>query len=133
MIQDYKDIDGYWGVLFCYDYDERDDDVMEALLYTFGLSSRAVQKSMKILAEPNTGMTVTQPKLKMSLVFLSHTTSRSQWIDTIAHELNHVQAEICDYYDIRPGSEEASYLQGYLARKATPIIGKICPICGLSK
>lgn len=132
MTQTYKDIDGYWGVLFCYDYDERDDDVLKALLYTFGLDTRNVLKSMRILAEPNTGMTITQPVLRMSVVFVSHTTSRGEWVDTIAHELDHVQSAICDYYGIAQGSEEAAYLQGYLTRQATPIIERICPVCGKS-
>lgn len=131
MIQDYQDIDGHWGVLFVYDYDiDSDYDAIEEMLYSFGLETNNVRKSMRILAEPNTGMAVTQPLLKMSVVFISHATSRGQWVDTIMHELDHVQSAICEYYDVDPGSEEAAYLQGYLARVATPIIEEICPVCG---
>ncbi|MBQ7690205.1 MAG: hypothetical protein IJT30_03295 [Muribaculaceae bacterium] len=130
MIQDYKDIDGYWGVLFCYGYDERDSEDIEAILDNFGLSAHKVAEALNILRNPNTGMTVTQPRLRMSVVFISMATSRGQWVDTIMHELDHVQASMCDYYNIEKGSEEAAYLQGYLARQATPIIEEICPFCG---
>lgn len=131
MTQDYKDIDGYWGVLFVYGYDiDKDYDIIEEILYSFGLDTPAVRKSMRILAEPNTGMAVTQPTLKMSVVFIGCTTSRGQWYDTIMHEIDHVQSAICDYYGVMQGSEEAAYLQGYLARVATPIIEDVCPMCG---
>ena len=131
MIQDYADIDGYWGVLFVYGYDiDGDHEVIEEMLYSFGLETRNVRKSMEILSNPNTGMSVTQPVLKMSVVFISNATSRGQWVDTIMHEIDHVQSAICDYYGVEQGSEEAAYLQGYLARVATPIIEEICPVCG---
>ena len=133
MTQDYKDIDGYWGVLFVYGYDiDKDYDIIEDILYSFGLDTPAVRKSMRILAEPNTGMAVTQSTLKMSVVFLGCTTSRGQWYDTIMHEIDHVQSAICDYYGVMQGSEEAAYLQGYLARVAAPIIEDVCPMCGLN-
>ena len=130
MIQDYKDIGGYWGVVFCYGYDERDYEEIEEILYTFGLDTDNARRSIDILSDPNTGMTVSLPKLKMSVVFISRATSREQWVDTIMHEADHLQASILDYYGIRQGSEEAAYLQGYIARKTTSIIDNICPMCG---
>lgn len=33
------------------------------------------------------------------------------------HEIDHVQRDVCEYYDVNLGSERAAWLQGYLGRE----------------
>ncbi len=99
--------------------------VIQYFTHRYGVSERT---AMRILSRPDTGMTVTKPLLNMSVVFISRATSRGQWVDTVMHEIDHVQSAICDYYGVEPGSEDAAYLQGYLARLAEPVIERICPL-----
>jgi len=51
----------------------------------------------------------------MSVVCIGWTTSRAEWHSSIVHEIDHVQRDICEYYDVSLGGETAAYLQGYLA------------------
>ena len=51
----------------------------------------------------------------MSVVCIGWTTSRAEWHSSIVHEIDHVQRDICEYYDVSLGGELAAYLQGYLA------------------
>jgi len=122
MIEKYIDIDGYWGILFCYDYDRRDYDRMRAIMRTFGMSEYKIIEAMEVLRKPDTGMTISNSGTTMSVMFVSPATSYQQYFDTIAHELDHVQDAILRHYGIRQGSEDAAWLQGYLARQFSPLM-----------
>ena len=54
---------------------------------------------------------------RTSIIFIGQQSKISSYIDTIAHEKNHVEMCICSQLDINPKSEEASYLSGYIAGK----------------
>lgn len=51
----------------------------------------------------------------MSVVCIGWATSRAEWHNSIVHEIDHVQRDICEYYDVSLGGELAAYVQGYLA------------------
>lgn len=53
----------------------------------------------------------------MSVTAISNASSEEQWWNTCVHEIDHIQAAICKYYDVDLGTEEAAYLQGYLMLK----------------
>lgn len=52
----------------------------------------------------------------MSVMCISDATSLEQWWDTVSHETDHLQDAILQYYDVKPGTEDAAYLQGYIMR-----------------
>lgn len=54
---------------------------------------------------------------RISTIFIGQQSKIISYIDTIAHEKNHVEMCICSQLDINPESEEASYLSGYIASK----------------
>ena len=54
---------------------------------------------------------------RISIIFIGQQSNIISYIDTIAHEKNHVEMCICSQLDINPESEEASYLSGYIASK----------------
>lgn len=122
MIERYIDVDGYWGILFCYDYDRRDYDRMRSIMRTFGMSEYKIIEAMDVLRKPNTGMTISNSGTTMSVMFVSRATSYSQFVDTIVHELDHVQDAICRHYGVRQGSEDAAWVQGFLARQFSPVM-----------
>lgn len=127
MKQKYVDIDDAWGFLFIYDFDFLDADEMAAIMDSFGLSEHNIRKSMRILFGKNTGMTISRDDLRMSVIFVGDATSVEQFADTIAHEIDHVQSAICEYYDVPYGSEDAAWTQGYIARQImTAIKDDIC-------
>lgn len=71
----------------------------------------------------NKGLTYSNTDLRMSVMCISHTSSKEQWWDTLAHEVDHLQNTILDYYDVEPGTEDAAWLQGYLMRKIVECLG----------
>ncbi len=122
MKKRYIDIDGSWGIIFCYDFDFLDVDEMSAIMDSFGVSEREISRAIRILLGINTGMTISRSDLKMSVVFISEASSFEQFMDSISHEIDHIQASILDYYMIPQGGEDGAWLQGFIMRKVTRIL-----------
>jgi len=124
MIKRYIDVDGYWGIVFCYDYDMLDMDEMAAIMDSFGVDDREIRRALRILMGTNTGMTISRHDITMSVVFISEASSLEQFIDTCSHEVDHVQASILQHYGIPQGDEDGAWLQGYIMREITRILHK---------
>lgn len=122
MKERYIDIDEAWGVLFCYDYDRNDYNRMHSIMESFGLSEYRIIDAMEVLRNKNTGMTISNGAVTMSVVFISPATSKEQFMDTVAHEIDHVQYAITRHYGVECGSEDAAWLQGYIMREVTRIL-----------
>lgn len=84
------DIDGYWKLIICYN---------------------------AFLGQDNAGFTHTDFRKRLSIVGIGRTTSKDEFINTIAHEAKHIQSHICQYYQVDEDSEDAAYLLGYIIMK----------------
>lgn len=116
-----------WGILLCWDYDNKDYEDIHAVMDNFGLNEQEIKEAYKILRKPDTGMTVPDFNNRMSVVFISRTTSEEEWIDTLFHELKHVVEHISLFYRVDPQSESAAYLQGEIGRQLFPVImSRLC-------
>lgn len=125
MITKYVDVDdGKWGIIITYDYDMRESDRLAAIMDSFGISRPNINKALRILAEPNTGMAISRDDIRMSAIFISNTTEDSEFYSTLAHELAHVKSAIVDYYQEDYRGEPYAYLSGYLMKRAIEEIGQ---------
>ena len=116
-----------WGVVVVFDFDtDIDHDVMVEQMRSFGMTTRNAERALRILSNYNTGMAVINELLKMSAIYISDTTSPSQFWDTCAHELAHTCTAIIDAYDVDYRSEDAAYLSGFLMRQLVEAIGTPC-------
>lgn len=127
MITKYLEVgDGDWGVLVNYDLDMLDYDDIAAVLHSFGMNERNIQKSLRILSAPNTGMAISNNDLRMTAIYIGNATSPSEFWSTVNHELYHATVAIIDYYGEPYDEEPAAYLQGELMKMATKEIGEPC-------
>ena len=109
MIAKWIDIDGgKWRIVVNYDVTPAEDVWITKQL-------RSVNAYERLFYEPNRACTVSDPNERMSVVCIGWTTSRTEWHNSIVHEIDHVQRDICEYYDVSLGGETSAYLQGYLA------------------
>lgn len=127
MITEYLEVgNNDWGILINYDFDMLDWDDISALLHSFGMSERNIQKSLRILSAPNTGMAVSNTDLRMTSIYIGHATSPEQFWSTVNHELYHATTAIIDYYGEPYDQEPAAYLHGELMRLTVEAIGEPC-------
>lgn len=98
MIRQDIDIDGYWTIIILYNV---------------------------YLDKKNTGFTHTDFNKRRSIVGISISTSKEQFINTIVHEAKHIQSHICKYYNVKEDSEDAAYLIGYIIEKMYNVFKEI--------
>lgn len=77
------------------------------------------------LGDYNTGFTKTYFHKKKSIVGIGVTDSKEQFINTIVHEIKHLQSHICEYYNVSEKGEQAAYLIGYIAMKMFKVFNKL--------
>ena len=116
MLAKWIDIDnGKWRLVVNYDVTPSDLRYVMGQIDSIGVSEKDREEINSLFDEPNHGFSVSDPNERMSLVCIGWVTSRWQWFNTIVHEIDHVQRDICEYYNVELGTEEAAYLQGCLA------------------
>ena len=115
MTRQYIDIQGKWGVLVYFHVGRRDLLEVADALRQLGCDEEYTDHAMGVLSGRNHALTFTNNTVRMSLVAIAETTSDAEFINSVAHEINHVRHHICKYYDIAEDSEDAAYLQGYIA------------------
>lgn len=127
MRQEYIDVaDKKWGVVVVSDFDTDKERVeLLAIMRSFGLSLYNAKRALNILSAYNTGMAVSVDSLRMSVIFISHATSKEEFWSTAIHELKHVTDAIVDYYGA-DWDEDAAYTIGYLTKELVEIIGEPC-------
>lgn len=123
----YIDVDGKWGIVIVYDYNTSEEyDELYAIMRSFGMRIRNINKSIMILSTYNSGMSLSLNDVRMSVVFISDATSSSEWWSTIAHELHHVATAIIDYYGEPYYGEGDAYLHGYLLQRVVEELAEPC-------
>lgn len=126
MVTKYIDVDGYWGILVNYDFDKYDMDDIAAVLYSFGLSNNKIDYALDVLSQYNTGMAISSPSLRMTSIYISKSSSSSQFWSTINHELLHAEQAILDYYGEDCDGEPPAYLAGYLLQRVVEEVAEPC-------
>jgi hypothetical protein len=127
MLQTYIDIDNYWGIVVVTNFDVDKDYVeLKAQLRSFGLSPKNADRALNILSNYNTGMAVSLPDLKMSAIYISKSSTPSEFYSTAIHECVHVADAILDYYGESWHGEPSAYLVGYMTKEIVERLGEPC-------
>jgi hypothetical protein len=116
MTKHYIDIDGAWAFILAYDIELGDLDEIASWLEALGSDEESISKACRVALGTNSGFTFSSEDLRMSVMAISNASSVEQWLDTLAHEIDHLQGTICRYYDVELDTEEAAYLQGYIMK-----------------
>ena len=118
MIKSTIDVAGYWSIVLFVDVDYDNYDIVESALTNILAPISVIDEIYnKISYEFNSGVTFTNSDFRTSVVCINKATSREELINTISHEADHVQDDICRYYNVPLDSEQAAYLIGYLVGK----------------
>lgn len=126
MITKFIDVDGKWGFLVNFDFDLLDWDDMAAIMQSFGMKERNINRSLQILSTYNSGMAVSNDDLRMSAIFIGKPTTKSQFWSSINHELLHIEQAILDYYGEDWDGEPPAYLAGYLLQRVVEEVAEPC-------
>ena len=118
MIKSVIDIAGYWSIVLFVDVDYDKFNVIESALTDILAPISIIDEIYdKISYKLDSGVTFSNSDLRESVVCINRASTREELINTISHEADHIQADICNYYDVPLDSEQAAYLIGYLIGK----------------
>lgn len=78
----------------------------------------------------NTGLTYASPEARETLMVVGRTTSAAELFNSVVHELDHATLFTFPLVGITPGTEQAAYFKGGLARELFPLIQPyLCEHC----
>lgn len=107
-----------WTILVCMNADPRDAQTIIREMRAMGASHHQQVVAWENLLyrwKPNTGLTATVGR--KSVTVISRQTSLREFLNTYAHELNHLEMHIGRACGYDPYSEEASYLSGEMSSR----------------
>lgn len=107
-------IEGYWSITVLYDVTPTDFQEVGEHLSNAGAPQTMIEDAEKNLSGWNAGYTFSNLANRESVVCIGQATSLREFLNTIDHEVDHVQAHVAEYYGVRLGTEQAAYLQGYI-------------------
>ena len=106
-----------WGIVVICDFDMNDEYELASIMESFGMRRSRIEYSLSVLMSPNSGLTISNDGVKMSAMFIGPATSKSQFLNSIAHENVHVASAITDYYGEPCAGESMAYLSGFLMQR----------------
>lgn len=118
MIWQYVFIKDYdWRLVVLYNANLDLAATADALWHTRCPSHIAVKAIREMFARRISGFCYTNDDIKTTLICIAETDSNEDFINTVAHEIKHLQSHICSYYGIDETSEEAAYLIGNITEE----------------
>ena len=125
MTTQHLSIEGYWNITVVYDVEPSDLSEVARLMHRVGASQKMIDEATDNLSGWNAGYTLTAMNMCESIVCIGRATSLREFLNTVIHEIDHVQAHVAEYYGVRLGSEQAAYMQGYIGGRLLEYIIKL--------
>lgn len=127
MYQNFN-IDNYaWNVQVCYDVGEEDLNTVINLLRHFYFSDKFNKACIESVAKGdlNTGFTCTNRLKRQTLIVINKCSSKDEFINTLCHEIRHLESHIATVYDLDEKGEKVCYLIGEIAEEMYPIFKRL--------
>lgn len=102
-----------WRLSILYNVTVNDLDIVLPMLWEKGCSNEGIKDVAIAIVNPNSGFTLTQGRY--SIMGIGWTNSQEEFVNTLVHEINHLQDDICNYYNLPTFGELASTIAGDIA------------------
>ena len=104
----------HWEVVVLYNVTPTDVDYIKNLLSEICDDYGTIQDGVKYIRQGdlNSGFIYTNYDRKASIIVIGQASSKQEFLNTIAHEANHLQSHIATKYNLDEKGEEVSYLMG---------------------
>lgn len=114
-----------WNIYVYVLINQEDTDNVNVILEKHNIPKQFRSRATYRLNEyNNSGIIYNDKENKNSIIMIGQADSIQDLVNSIAHEKNHLEMCLCDYYNINPSSEEASTLSGDIAQLLFLQLGK---------
>lgn len=103
-----------WNIHVCYGVGEEDLNEIKHLLHHFYFNDNITDICYNNISKQqlNTGFTCTNRLLHKTLICINKCSSPDKFINTVAHEINHLKSHIATVFNLNEKEEEVCYLVG---------------------
>lgn len=102
----------HWEVIVWYDVTQEDDSRLLQMLESLHSTYKEALESLSIIRDKDKGFIHTDILNRVSFICICRVSSSEELINSVAHEVKHLQSHVCNYYNIPEDGEEAAYLCG---------------------
>ena len=115
---------GRWVVDFLFATESYDIDGVLACMYDAYASKSAMDQAgdLMLSCEYNCGFTYTNQHKRRAVILIGPTTSGSEFLDSLIHEIKHLSDAIAKSLDVPLDSERPAYISGDTARALAEVI-----------
>ena len=114
MITTYLQLPKYnWRLTLFYNIRPKDLSTVLTDLWELGCANSSIKTVAITLLDHNTGFTYTVGNYSIMGIGISD--SKAESINTLVHEIKHLQSDICNYYSISHSDELAAIIAGDIA------------------
>lgn len=118
MIVQSFDIEGYWKVVVCYNVDYSLFDVIYDELRYWGASDEQVDRIYRRMSQGGAkSVTYSNLDRHACVVLFNRHSSRSDYINSLVHEAEHIKQAMLEAYDVEDAGEPPAYTIGYLVMR----------------
>lgn len=102
-----------WRLFVFYNVTVKDLDIVLPALWENGCSNEGIREVAMAIIYPNSGFTLSGDRF--SIMGIGWADSPEEFLNTFVHEINHLQDDICTYYNLPIKGEVASTIAGDIA------------------
>jgi len=126
MIKQVIDVNNKWKVIVYYNIDYNLFPYINQELYKAGVGQRQIEEIYhKMYNRRAKGFTISNSKSKTSIVGFNTHETKSDYINSIAHEAEHVKQDMLEYYDVEDANEPPAYTIGFLIMKMLQVFNNL--------
>lgn len=121
-----------WRVLAYFDVEPEDKDIILDALYGIGAPAKVMDEAESMLSDQeryNFGLTYSNKREHVTVMVIGRHTSKSEFIDSISHEVRHLVDHISSAYGYRPGGEAVAYMTGAIFARLTAYVQRYVCDC----
>lgn len=107
-----------WRISYFMVTDAADAYIIMNKLRYIGCSKKFMSRAEELLYSDrcNTGLAYSNKRNRQSVIVVSKTTNAWEFLNSFAHEIDHIEKHIAKALNFSPYSEDASYLVGEIIR-----------------
>lgn len=116
-----------WNVQVCYDVGEEDLNTVMNLLCHFYFNDKFNKACYESIArrELNTGFTCSNRLTHQTLICINKSSSKEEFINTVCHEIRHLESHIATVFNLDEKGEEVCYLIGEISEEMFQVFKRL--------
>lgn len=126
MIKQVINVNNKWKVIVYYNIDYNLFPYINQELYKAGVTTKEIERIYnKMYSRKAKAFTISNLKSKTSIVGFNIHETKSDYINSIAHEAEHVKQDMLEYYGIEDANEPPAYTIGFLIMKMLQVFNNL--------